>query len=150
MAQDTPTLLFRLLCECVCIVWWVRRHLCGLVLGKRISSFPEPSWHDLGRKAGQPTAEMSQWGLTIHRDKNSQHDICKERSADCGSSCCTLFASKLATQVLTAVASAQSQDDLPKQLGMQALQRLLARCVRQWDAMGMPGGATRQAFCRTR
>lgn len=45
-------------------------------------------------------------------------------------------------RVLTAGASpAQSQDDLPKQLGMQAIQELLAGCVREWDATGSPEGA---------
>ena len=77
-------------------------------------------------------------GVVIHRDVLSQYDVCPERSSDAGSSCCTLFASTLATHVLTASSHGMQE----KALRMPAVQVMLQECVRKWDAdYGLDGQA---------
>ena len=56
----------------------------------------------------------------------SQHDLDTSRHPEQGSSCCSLFAATFAANVLSGTAVLDDMD---------AMQKLLLQCVRQWDAL---------------
>ena len=69
------------------------------------------------------------------RDRASQHDICSDRHADLGSSCCTLFCAQLAVRVPTAASESMRKESLT----MGNIQALLWLCVKEWDSMNKDG-----------
>ena len=68
------------------------------------------------------------------RVARSQHDIDPSRPP--GSSCCTLFCSRVAVNVLASRSSASSQS-----LSMASLQKVLLQAVRDWDKKNLVDGA---------
>ena len=83
------------------------------------------------------------WGVTITQDAKCQHDICRNRPADAGSSCCTLFGARLSIKVLLAAPEQQLQH-----LAVAALQKLLASCVQEWDRSGQDGAVASEMIRR--
>ena len=63
----------------------------------------------------------------IERAEHSQRDVCADRPADLGSSCCTLFAAQLAIKILLAKSEAQQRADL----GMTQVQAMLCHAVKE-------------------
>ena len=74
----------------------------------------------------------------VERDAKSQNDIVRGRPA--GSSCCTLFCSRVALSVLRLPASSGDSS-----LTMPALKALLLQAVRDWDKTGLVDGQAAHA-----
>ena len=79
-----------------------------------------------------------QMTLTVvtERAAVSQNDI--DASRPPGSSCCTLFCSRLAISVLDTRCTAGL---VSESLSMPSLQKLLLQAVREWDKKGLVDGA---------
>ena len=80
--------------------------------------------------------------VVVSRDRSSQHDICADRPADLGSSCCTLFCAQLAAKVLAAASESKQTEALL----MDNVQALLWMCVKEWDRMRKDGADPRESL----
>ena len=69
----------------------------------------------------------------------SQHDIDPSRPPGSGSSCCTLFCSRLAMNILDSRCLTSNQ--ISESLGMSALKKVLLKAVKDWDRLSLVDGA---------